>query len=469
VVRQAISRYERIEAAWRHEEADRVPAAPLNCYINAYRGGISIREMLFEPDTLTRATVRARSTIGQGEQEDPNITTLDHLSLLGKSGWDRATLNWRLWDEFPPDGNIPSFFEKCILEDYDDVMERGFSTILFNHQINQDVFRRSPEDFLYYEFEYPTVYAKAWRQFTEEQGVPIMMGGRATIPFELILYYRGFAQIVRDIYRRPAALKDVCEWVLEHEITNALKQATIMGAGEVPGAEKIFYQAGIVGPPYVSPAVFEEFVWPTLKKGVDMIVGRGYKAHVHMDGDLTSVLPILKDLAQGLPTGSVLLDFEKTDMRKAKEVLGDQICLHGNVPAALLCYGTRDEVTAYCRKLIDDCAAGGGFILSTECETPWNARPENVRAIIEAAETYGCYRAPSPAVGARGEMSMSEGVERILDENRRGLKPPTQEECDRVMARWLFGERAEKMMQYAPWSFALMKLMWKEGEEPWKS
>ena len=469
MVNDRISRYERVEAAWRHEEADRVPVAPLNCYINAYRGGISIREMLFEPDALVRAMVRARSIVGEGDQEDPNITTLDHLSFLGKSGWDRATLNWRLWDEFPPEGNIPSFFEKCILQDYDDAMERGFSTILFNRQINQDVFGRNPEDFLYYEFEYPKVYAAAWRSFVEEQGVPIMMGGRATIPFELILYYRGFAQIVRDIYRRPEALKSMCEWVLEHEIINALKQATVMGAGVVPGAEKIFYQAGVVGPPYVSPAVFEEFVWPTLKKGVDMIVGRGYKAHVHMDGDLTSVLHILKGLADGLPEGSVLLDFEKTDMRKAKEVLGDRICLHGNVPAALLCYGTMDEVTACCRKLIDDCAAGGGFILSTECETPWNARPENVRAMIEAADAFGRYTSPSPGVGARGELSMSEEAERLLEETRRGLMPPTQEECDRVMAKWLFGERAEKMMRYAPWSFALMKLMWKEGEEPWKS
>ena len=66
---------------------------------------------------------------------------------------------------------------------------------------------------------------------------------------------------------------------------SALKQAMIMGAGEVPGAEKIFFQAGVVGPPYVSPEVFEDFVWPTLKKGVDMIVKRGFKAHVHMDGD----------------------------------------------------------------------------------------------------------------------------------------------------------------------------------------
>ena len=390
-MKETVSSYERTEAAWRLEEADRVPVAPLNCYINAYRGGISIREMFLEPEKLVQATIRAREIVGHGDQEHPNITTLDHMSLLGTSGWDQVTLHWKIWDHFPPNGNIPSFYEKPMIQDYDDVMERGFSTLLFNRQISRDVFKRSIDDFLHYEFEYPKVYAAAWRKFVEEQGVPLVMGGRATIPFELVLYYRGFGQLAQDIAEQPGKVKAMCDWLLEHEIANALWQATIMGAGEVPGAERIFFQAGVVGPPYVSPRVFEEFVWPTLKKGVDMIVARGYKAHVHMDGDLTSVLPILKGIADGLPKGRVLLDFEKTDMKKAKEILGGRVCLHGNVPAVLLCYGTPQEVEQYCRKLIEDCAEGGGFILSTECETPWDAKPENLRAMIASAVKYGQY------------------------------------------------------------------------------
>ncbi len=64
---------------------------------------------------------------------------------------------------------------------------------------------------------------------------------------------------------------------------------------------------------------------------------------------------------------------------------------------------------------------------------------------------------------------MKDGVKRILEETRRGLNPPTQEECDQVMAKWLFGKHADKLMSYAPWSFVLMKLMWKKGEEPWEN
>lgn len=63
---------------------------------------------------------------------------------------------------------------------------------------------------------------------------------------------------------------------------------------------------------------------------------------------------------------------------------------------------------------------------------------------------------------------MGKETQRILDETRKGLRPPSKEETDRAMARWLFGENADKMMAHAPWSFVLLRLMWKRGEEPWE-
>lgn len=64
---------------------------------------------------------------------------------------------------------------------------------------------------------------------------------------------------------------------------------------------------------------------------------------------------------------------------------------------------------------------------------------------------------------------MKEGVKRILEKTRRELKPPTEEEVNRATAKWLFGKHADKILRYAPWSFVLLKLLWKKGEEPWES
>jgi len=59
--------------------------------------------------------------------------------------------------------------------------------------------------------------------------------------------------------------------------------------------------------------------------------------------------------------------------------------------------------------------------------------------------------------------------ERYLEEVQARLKPPTETEYNEVTARWLFGGNAEKILKYAPFSFVLMKLMWRKGEEPWAS
>lgn len=49
------------------------------------------------------------------------------------------------------------------------------------------------------------------------------------------------------------------------------------------------------------------------------------------------------------------------------------------------------------------------------------------------------------------------------------IKPPTDEEFNKALAKIMFGKRAEKMMKHAPWSFLLIKKMWKEGEKPWEN
>ena len=63
---------------------------------------------------------------------------------------------------------------------------------------------------------------------------------------------------------------------------------------------------------------------------------------------------------------------------------------------------------------------------------------------------------------------LTDSEQQILKKVKRKLDPPSEEELNKVTARWLFGRKAEKMMKYAPWSFILIKLMWKKGEEPWE-
>ncbi len=382
-----LTRYERLLAAWNLEAADRVPCAPIMVYFIPYQAGLSIKEIFTEPGKVFQALKDHQDLIG--DNTHPIITTLDHMSMLGRAGWDQTTLNWKIWDKFPPEGNIPSIFEKQIIDDYDDVMDRGFSTVLFNRGLDNDIFQRSLDDFIYYHFEYPQIWSNAARKFYNETGIPLLMGARVCHPLDLLQYYRGINNLVMDMYERPEKLTAMCDMLFEYEAVCAMQRAMVMGAGEVPGADVIFLYNG--GPPGMSPDMYDAFYYPYAKKMIDIFVNRGFRVQNHWDNDQTPYLETIRHLTDGLPKGKVLMDFEKTDMKKAKQILGDKMCISGNVPSALLVYGTPGEVEDYCKQLIKDCAEGGGFIMGVECEVPWDSKPENVRAMLQSVEQFGQY------------------------------------------------------------------------------
>jgi len=69
-------------------------------------------------------------------------------------------------------------------------------------------------------------------------------------------------------------------------------------------------------------------------------------------------------------------------MVQAKKVLGDRVCIRGNVPGSLLATGTPDDVEQYCIKLIGEAGRDGGFILDTATSLD-DAKPENVRVMFD--------------------------------------------------------------------------------------
>ncbi|OGO07034.1 MAG: hypothetical protein A2Y92_02855 [Chloroflexi bacterium RBG_13_57_8] len=77
-------------------------------------------------------------------------------------------------------------------------------------------------------------------------------------------------------------------------------------------------------------------------------------------------------------------------MARAKDILGGTACIAGNVPSSLILTGTPADVKAYCRKLIELCGRGGGYILTGGAVID-KADPANLRAMMEASKEYGGY------------------------------------------------------------------------------
>ena len=71
-------------------------------------------------------------------------------------------------------------------------------------------------------------------------------------------------------------------------------------------------------------------------------------------------------------------------------MLGDRVCIAGNVPASLLVVGNPDQMRAYCKNLIDTAGKDGGFILGLGT-SPENMKTENLRALVDFTREYGRY------------------------------------------------------------------------------
>ena len=82
--------------------------------------------------------------------------------------------------------------------------------------------------------------------------------------------------------------------------------------------------------------------------------------------------------------------FEKQDMKKAKEILGDTACIAGNLDTGLLMHGTPEAVTEETKRLLDICAPGGGYIMSNSISLD-NCKRENLIAWRQTVSDCGKY------------------------------------------------------------------------------
>jgi hypothetical protein len=208
---------------------------------------------------------------------------------------------------------------------------------------------------------------------------PRMMAGAA---FDMISdNLRGMRGAMLDMYRLPDKLLDTCDMLCKQTI-NMIKA---LPAPEEGSVKRIFMALHRGSDGFMSLPQFEKFYWPTLKKVLLALVDAGWTPCPFFEGTWDQRLEYLLEL----PKGKVLCHFAKTDPEKAKAVLGGHLCFMLDVPGFLLQAGTESEVEDYCRNLLDVCGKDGGFIMTATALD--EARPENVKAMIDITKSYGRY------------------------------------------------------------------------------
>ena len=190
---------------------------------------------------------------------------------------------------------------------------------------------------------------------------------------------RGYLELPMDLYEVPEKV----EQALEVMTRLALKGVDAIHAA---GMKYVFMPLHGGTDDIMSPENYEKFYLPSLRKVVEHELELGMTPYIFFEGKYDTRLEVIRD---GLPKG-ILAMFEQVDIARARKVLDGHTCICGNLPGALLNYGKKEDVITETKKLIDDCAAGGGFIMDTSIvyET---YNEENLDAWFETTMEYGKY------------------------------------------------------------------------------
>jgi uroporphyrinogen-III decarboxylase len=222
----------------------------------------------------------------------------------------------------------------------------------------------------------------AFHSRLEALGFPCLGGvGAGLPPFDFVSdFLRGLRGTTLDMFQRPDKLLAAEQKVLPHLINNALEMARITGAKFSFGAT----HRGSDG--FMSIEQFERFYWPGLKAVLTALVDARLTPIIFWEGTWDQRLKYLREL----PKGKIMGWFDRTDLFKVKKVIGDTMCICGDMPLSLLQTGTPEQVKEYAKKLIDVVGKGGGFIMGPNTMMDY-AKPELVKVWVDFTREYGIY------------------------------------------------------------------------------
>ncbi|MBD3183935.1 hypothetical protein GF312_16745 [Candidatus Poribacteria bacterium] len=142
--------------------------------------------------------------------------------------------------------------------------------------------------------------------------------------------------------------------------------------------------------PIMSPDIFRKFVLPYLQEMVDLAKEKDVPFIKHTDGNIWSIIDMIVDT--GIDALDPLEPIAGMDIGDVKEKYGNRIALIGNIDCTeLLTHGSPDEVTEAVKETIAKAGIGGGYILASSNSIHPGVKPENYKAMVDAARKYGRY------------------------------------------------------------------------------
>ena len=191
---------------------------------------------------------------------------------------------------------------------------------------------------------------------------------------------RGYLNVPMDILEIPEKVKAAVEVMADMAVQNVEQIAAM-------GLKYCFMPLHGGTDDFMSDETYREFYLPTLRRVIDREIELGLTPYIFFEGKYQNRLELLRD---ELPKGKILGMFEQVNIADAKRILGDHMCICGNLPGALLAYGKPEEIVDETKKMLDICAPGGGFVIDCSIVID-HYKEENMDAWFQTTMEYGKY------------------------------------------------------------------------------
>jgi len=237
--------------------------------------------------------------------------------------------------------------------------------------------------------QYFTAFGPQIDRLRTECGTVSAIGGILKAPLDIIAdKLRGYLGLVDDLFERPEKVLAACEALAPHLANVARTSAD--PTGSVPIG--LWMHRG--GVPFVSPKVFDNVYWATLKPIIQELWADGHQTLFYAEGSWDHHLHRFAEL----PDRSIVYHLDQGDILATRDALGDKFCLSGGIPNAMLGQAEPAEIRKLCKEIIENVAQDGGYIMDASAIVQNDAKIENMQALTEATLEYGVYsRGHSPA------------------------------------------------------------------------
>jgi len=359
---------ERLYAAISHQKADRISCAPLIESYGARFAGIANHDFLYDEEQAFSALAAIRNEFPVWDIRR-SIYFIHHGSLQNKIGLLKSKM---------PGVDLPEDYEYQVVEyeamsreDYKIIINSGYKAYI--QAFFQKAFGTTKEEAAMAEEDLLKLH-HAERKSAEALGQVFLYGAHINFPAAYFTTLRSFPEFIRDTFKIPELLCEAISIATDDAIQECIDLVSKTG---IPRA---FIGVNRISSQFFSYGAFEKFVWPYLERFAHRLIDAGITPIYHLDNDWTRNL----EYFQALPKHKIILELDgSTDIFLAHRLLGNRVCLLGDVSASRFVLGTPEDMKKYCRSLMMELGQENGFILGSGCTLPHNARHENVAAFFD--------------------------------------------------------------------------------------